>query len=202
MATQKMAMESAEKMGSDLRKEMDKMEQSLKSDLLSAGSRTWRKSSGDDVPNQYELQFKVVGIEDNEKETDLELADLIQSTIVSILDNNADYKNKQGDKLRFTITKAHRLGRFGASGERPRPVKITVSSSLDANSIIRNRHFLKGSGVCICDYMSPEELKRHKDLKPEFLKAKADPANKVRFYRGNLTVNGQKVTSPKATTSS
>ena len=102
-------------------------------------------------------------------------------------------------KLKFTILEARRLGRFGDNNGKPRLVKIKVSSSLDANSIIRNRRFLKGSNVSILDYMSPEELKNFKALKPQFLKAKADPANKVKFYRGNLTVNGKKITASDAT---
>ena len=82
---------------------------------------------------------------------------------------------------------ARRMG-GKADPSRPRLALISVSSSFDASSLVRNRRFLKNSGVAALDFLSPEEMKLHKENLPAFLEAKKDPSKWVSFNRGVLKV--------------
>ncbi len=131
------------------------------------------------------LAFKITGISEDEEENDREVARKVEAIIRSRMEQNPEYAKKTRDKVDFKITSARRIGK---SGDRPRMVYVTVASSFDATSLVRNRRFLKGSGVSVFDYLTKEELEKHKKNLPSFEEARKDPSKWVYFRRGELRI--------------
>lgn len=71
----------------------------------------------------------------------------------------------------------------------PSRILFTVSSLLCAETVVRLRHHLKGSGCSIFDVLSPEESKQHAALWPRFLEERA-AGRRVQFDRARLKVDG------------
>ena len=155
----------------------------------SAWSRPLIQRPGSAPPDQagYDVQFRISGIPEDSSENDRQLAVAVKSKLTQALEANNTYAQKEQDKAEFTIVSARRMG-GKVDPSRPRLALITVSSSFDASSIVRNRRFLKDSGIAALDFLSPEELKLHKEHLPAFLEAKRDPSKWVSFNRGLLKV--------------
>lgn len=130
--------------------------------------------------------MSATGVPETPGETDRDLADAVKRTILKKLDMDETYKAKEMDKVDFTLVRVRRMGR--EPRDRPRLVHVTVNTQLDASSIIRNRRFLKGSGVSVLDFLTPEELAKHKKHLPEFLEARKDPTKWVTLRRGELRI--------------
>jgi hypothetical protein len=155
----------------------------------SAWSRPLLQKPTSAPPDQagYDLQFRISGIPEESYETDRQLAVAVKTQLTKALEANNAYAQKEQDKAEFTIVSARRMG-GKADPSRPRLALISVSSSFDASSLVRNRRFLKNSGVAALDFLSPEEMKLHKENLPAFLEAKKDPSKWVSFNRGVLKV--------------
>lgn len=132
--------------------------------------------------------FKMTGVPEEENETDRDLAKKADNMLRSTLEKHPEYAGKTYDRVNFKITSARRLGR---PGDRPRLVHFTVESSFDATSIIRNRRFLKGSGISVLDYLSKEEFSSYKANLPKFLEARKDTSKWVTFRRGELRITNR-----------
>ncbi len=98
--------------------------------------------------------------------------------------------------MQFEIIGAYRLGPRKADNK-TRSVCITVATDFDASSIVKNRRYLKNSGITIWDFLSKEELDQQKNLMPKFREARERVRNgskeTVRFKRGVLTIDGGRV---------
>eukprot|EP00798_Chlamydomonas_sp_ICE-L_P028679 gene28679-biopygen32588 len=164
----------------------------------SAWSRPLIQRPGSAPPDQagYDMQFRISGIPEDPNENDRQLAVAVKSKLTQALEANNTYAQKEQDKAEFTIVSAQRMG-GKVDPSRPRLALITVSSSFDASSIVRNRRFLKDSGIAALDFLSPEELKLHKEHLPAFLEAKRDPSKWVSFNRGLLKVRDKAPPSGK-----
>jgi len=144
----------------------------------------WKTVPPSSVPAT--LQFRVTGIREKDSETDSDLALAVKEAIKGKMEANEAYLTKESDKVEFTIDKVRRMGKMET--DKPRLVHITVATHFDAASLIRNRRFLKGSGVSVLDFRTPEELKNHRQNLPKFLEARKDPSKWVSFIRGVLTI--------------
>lgn len=137
-------------------------------------------------PRSVERQFKVTGVFEKPDETDRELAEAVKRTIMEKLDDHEAYRAKEDDKVEFTVDRVRRMGK--GHGDKPRVVHVTVMTQLDASSLVRNRRFLKDSGVSILDFLTPEELLNHKKNLPAFLEARKDVTKWATLRRGELQI--------------
>ena len=133
------------------------------------------------------LQFRISGIPEGLEESDRDLGKQITSILTDTLEKNPTYATKQTDKVQFKIVSARRMG-SKADTSRPRLALITVDSHFDATSIIRNRKFLKDSGVAALDFLSPQEHAKYKENLQAFLDVRRDKTKWVSFTRGELIV--------------
>ena len=144
--------------------------------------------AGRKVDPQYKLAFKVDGL--LEQKTGKELAVQIEKRVF----------DSMGAVIH--VVEAYPLpGKRGApalvagpavTDNRPRRVLFRVSNVWEAESIVRSRYKLKGSGVTILDELSPEEYAVHQRLWPLF-KAARDEGKKAYFNRAKLFVGGAEV---------
>ncbi len=115
---------------------------------------------------------------------------------------NEAYKARCNDPMVFEVTGAWRMGQHKVNSPKSRTVCITVATAFDASSILRNRKFLKGSGISMLDYLSREEFEQQKLLSPQFKEARERVRNGsdevIRFRRGALYINGSRIYADKA----
>ena len=67
-------------------------------------------------------------------------------------------------------------------------VGVTLGSLEAADELVGCRSALKGSGVSIQDFLTPEELKIKRALWPRFVEAKAR-GQRAQFHRARLVVS-------------
>jgi hypothetical protein len=73
-----------------------------------------------------------------------------------------------------------------------RRIFFTVASLTQADSLVRARHALRGSGVALLEVLSPEEEGAHALLWPVYVAAR-DQGKRAQFRRAQLFIDGVRV---------
>jgi flagellar biosynthesis GTPase FlhF len=90
----------------------------------------------------------------------------------------------------FTLVDCGRMGSTTAQAQR---FLVTVTSLWEAESLVKNRCLLKGTGYSLFDVLTKEEKLAHDRLWPRFLEARSKAGVKAQFNRARLFVDGKEV---------
>ena len=94
---------------------------------------------------------------------------------------------------RFSVTDAVRVG----DQTRISRVYLTVGTLEEADSMVRWRHCLRGSGFTLYEVLSPVESAAHQALWPLFVAARA-LGKRTQLNRARLTVDGIRISPPSS----
>jgi hypothetical protein len=127
-----------------------------------------------------------------------DLAEQVVATVGDLLkEGDAPLKISHLENARIVVPKARPGPAGSAPAPAPAPFVVFKVSEGEAQLISKHRTQLAGTGVTICDWLTPEENQRRRALMPLFKTARAD---KLRTYwrRAQLFVAGVEVHPPSA----
>ena len=147
------------------------------------------------VSKVLEDQQKLIEMKERaERANNVVIFGLAESNTHSVSEEVSDLFNTKLGQPDVHIASARRLGKLEQNRGKPRPVLVSLVSSFDKATVMKNKKNLAGTKIFINNDLTKEQAredKRLRDIKKRMMQDESYHGKKISIYKGKIYVNRQ-----------